>query len=100
MFERFLENGMKHLSEKLSELTVALTAQSQANGEAIAKVLEGQADRRELCGKRGAEIETLQYSDEEQWKAITDLRRLVWMGAGGLTVVNTLLILAAKLILG
>jgi hypothetical protein len=100
MFEQFLETGMKHLSEKLSELTVALTAQSQANGAAITKVLDGQADRRELCGKRGIQIEVLQDSDEVQWTAITDLRRLVWMGAGGLMVVNTLLIVAAKLILG
>lgn len=89
LFEKFLENGMKHLSEKLTELTEALTAQSRANGEAIGKVLDGQAERRELCGKRGAMIEALQESDEEQWKKldvmtarVDNLYKHLWMAVG------------------
>ena len=83
-FERFLAESMKNLGDKLATLAEAVTAQSKANGEAIAKVLEGQADRRELCGRQGARIDNLEQSDEEQWKAINETRKAVWMGRGAM----------------
>lgn len=99
-FEKMFENGMKHLSERLGDLTKVLTAQNEATKEILDRVVEGQAQRRELCGQRGAQIDALEKSDDAQWGAITDLRRLVWMGFGGLTVVNTLILLLAKWLMG
>lgn len=90
-FEKLFESGMKHLGERLADLTKVLTSQNEATKEILDRVVEGQAQRRELCGQRGAEIDSLQRSDDAQWKAITDLRRLVWMGAGGFTLVNVLI---------
>ena len=83
-FEKFLAESMKNLGDKLATLAEAVTAQSKANGEAIAKVLEGQANRRELCGRQGARIDNLEQSDEEQWTAINEMRKAVWMGRGAM----------------
>ena len=83
-FEKFLAESMKNLGDKLAELAEAVTAQSKANGEAISKVLERQANRGELCGRQGARIENLEQSDDEQWLAINEMRKAVWMGRGAM----------------
>ena len=83
-FEKFLAESMKNLGDKLADLADAVTAQSKSNGEAIAKVLEGQAGRRELCGRQGARIENLEQSDNEQWTAINEMRKAVWTGRGAM----------------
>jgi len=82
MFERFLRQSMESLGNRLAELAEALTSQSKANGEAIHKVLANQADRRELCGQQNARLDNLESSDKDQWTAINDLRKYVWVGVG------------------
>lgn len=82
MFERFLQQSMESLGDRLAQLAEALTSQSKSNGEAIAKVLANQADRRELCGQQNARLDNLESSDKDQWKAIDDLRKYVWIGVG------------------
>lgn len=82
MFERFLQQSMESLGNRLADLAEALTSQSKANGEAINKVLANQADSRELCGQQGARLDNLEVSDKDQWRAINDLRKYVWIGVG------------------
>jgi hypothetical protein len=95
LFEKLLQNSIDNLAEKIGEGVEALRLQSVENGNAIKLVLENQSAKRELCGKQGARIDALENSNNAQWGAITDLRRLVWMGAGGLVVVQLVITVGA-----
>lgn len=81
-FEKLIENGLENLGDRLQQLAEALTSQSRANGDAIRQVLENQADRRELCGKQNARLNTLEESDRDQWLAINEVRKYIWIGFG------------------
>lgn len=90
-FEKLIENGLANLGDRLQQLAEALTSQSAANGKAIGQVLENQADRRELCGRQNARLDGLEKSDVDQWTAITELRKYMWIGVG--------IVIAAQVIL-
>lgn len=90
-FEKLIENGLTNLGDRLQQLAEALTSQSAANGKAIGQVLENQADRRELCGRQNARLDGLEKSDGDQWTAITELRKYMWIGVG--------IVIAAQVIL-
>lgn len=82
MFEKMLMTAIDNLAEKFSEGIKIMTSASSANGADLKKVLENQGERRELCGKQGARIASLEVSDRDQWKAIDDTRKKVWIGMG------------------
>lgn len=90
-FEKLIENGLANLGDRLQQLAEALTSQSAANGKAIGQVLENQADRRELCGRQNARLDGLEKSDADQWIAITEIRKYMWIGVG--------IVLAAQVVL-
>lgn len=81
-FEKLIENGLTNLGDRLQQLAEALTAQSRANGDDIRRVLDNQSKRGELCGKQNARLDGLEKSDGDQWTAITELRKYMWIGVG------------------
>lgn len=82
MFEKMMMTAIQTLADKISEGIHVMTSAATSNGQDLKQVLENQADRRELCGKQGARITSLEVSDRDQWKAIDDTRKKVWLGMG------------------
>ena len=98
MFERMLTSSIDNLAEKFSQWAEEQGKQSAANGVALQKVLDNQADRRELCGKQGSRIDALVSSDTDQWEAINYTRKMVNIGIG-LVLCGQLLVAAVGAIL-
>lgn len=88
MFEKLMTQSIDNLAAKISEGIQIMTTAASDNGKDLQKVLENQADRRELCGKQGARITALEASDRDQWKTIGDTQKKVWVGMGVLTALQ------------
>lgn len=102
-FEQMLRGSVEALTTKIGEGLKMLSEQSAANGKSLAQVLENQSDRRALCAKQDERIKAQERSSEtnsgehkEFWRAINQLRIYVYMGLGGVVVINGLLALYVK----
>jgi len=94
MFEKFLEQGLANLNEKLSSIAEALQEQNVTSAKKMDHLMESQGQRRELCGQRGAEIVALQKSDVSQWEEhrltrekLSEQSKIIWRREGMLVVV-------------
>lgn len=92
IFEKMIQQSLDNLGKTIAEGISCLTKQAAKQNEALQKVLENQADRRELCGKQCARLDALEESNEQQWSAITDLRKVVWMALGGAVLVQVVIV--------
>lgn len=88
MFEQMIQLKLDNLCKTIGDGIACLTKQAAENSRALQRVLENQAERRELCGKQCARLDALEESEEQQWQAITDLRKTVWMALGGAVLVQ------------
>ena len=107
-FERLIFSGMESLSEQIKVLAEAIRAQNKENSDALAKVLNNQSDRRELCGQQTARIvgleskvaaeraETLD-ARKEVWAAINKLKFYVYTGVGIIIAINAIAVLMVKM---
>jgi len=95
-FERLWQQSIDNLSANIKTGIESLNKQSSENGAALTLVLRNQADRRELCGKQGARIDGAEVDIVNLWKTVSALRKLVYMAAGGLLVVQFILTVAAS----
>lgn len=77
-FERMIERALAGLGDQITKLAEAVTAQSKANGDSLAKVLSNQADRRELCGQQNARIDNLEKRADTRDKASDDQHADLW----------------------
>jgi len=99
---------MESLSEQIKVLAEAIRAQNKENSDALAKVLNNQSDRRELCGQQTARIvgleskvaaeraETLD-ARKEIWAAINKLKFYVYTGVGIIIAINAIAVLMVKM---
>jgi len=94
-FEKMLQQSIDNLAKNICDGVAALNAQSAANGASIDRVLENQADRRELCGKQGARINSAEEDIRNLWKSTSGLRRFVYMAVGGLIVLQVIVTVGA-----
>ncbi len=94
-FEKMFQQSIDNLAESIRAGIASLAQQSVANGDDLSQVLKNQADRRELCGKQGARLDGAEDDIRNIWKVTADLRRLVYMFAGGLVVVQVLVTVGA-----
>lgn len=92
IFERLVAQSIENLTSKISEGIEALNSQSAANGDSIRLVLENQSARKEMCGKQTARVDNLIKSDEDQWTAINETRKTVWIGIGIIGVVQIVIV--------
>lgn len=105
MFERFLEQGLANLNEKLTTIAEVLQEQNTISSQKMDHLAESQGARRELCGQRGAEIAALQSSDSAQWEelrgnrvSMTELNRVIWKREGALVLMSGLFSAAVTLL--
>lgn len=106
-FERMIERALDGIEQQIEKLTVAMAAQSKQNAEAIAKILENQSDRREVCGTQSAKIEAIDKrvtaeraetleARKEIWAAINRQRAIVYVGMGILAALQFVATLISK----
>lgn len=109
LFEQMMQKSIDTLAERIGEGIRALTEQSRANGAALQLVLDNQSSRRELCGRQDERLRTLEAEAEalwrghekaqaDLWEAVNALRRYVYMGLGGVFVINAVGLIALKLL--
>ena len=65
IFEQMMHQSIDNLAEKLTEGIRVFSEQSANNGNMLQKVLENQADRREMCGKQTMKLEQCEHDIEE-----------------------------------
>jgi len=94
IFQEMIRQGLANLNEKLANIAEALKEQNETSARKMDQVMESQSERRELCGKRGAEIVALQQSDTSQWEELrrqresnSQLAKVVWKREGALVIV-------------
>lgn len=106
-FERMIESMFERLGDRMAEMAGMMAEQNKANAEAVAKILENQSDRREICGRQNARLEALEAkvaaersetleARKEIWSAINNLRFYVFMGIGIVVALQALLVLVIK----
>ena len=106
-FERMIESMFERLGDRMAEMARMMAEQNKANAEAVAKILENQSDRREICGRQNARLEALEAkvaaersetleARKEIWSAINKLRFYVFMGIGIVVALQALLVLVIK----
>ena len=106
-FERMIESMFERLGYRMAEMAGMMAEQNKANAEAVAKILENQSDRREICGRQNARLEALEAkvaaersetleARKEIWSAINKLRFYVFMGIGIVVALQALLVLVIR----
>lgn len=106
-FERMIESMFERLGDRMAEMARMMAEQNKANAEAVAKILENQSNRREICGRQNARLEALEAkvaaersetleARKEIWSAINKLRFYVFMGIGIVVALQALLVLVIK----
>ena len=106
-FERMIESMFERLGDRMAEMARMMAEQNKTNAEAVAKILENQSDRREICGRQNARLEALEAkvaaersetleARKEIWSAINMLRFYVFMGIGIVVALQALLVLVIK----
>lgn len=106
-FERMIESMFERLGDRMAEMARMMAEQNKTNTEAVAKILENQSDRREICGRQNAHLEALEAkvaaersetleARKEIWSAINKLRFYVFMGIGIVVALQALLVLVIK----
>lgn len=95
MFEKMMQESIENLADRIGDGIKLLTEQSKANGEALAQVLAGQADRRAMCATQDGRINACEAANERcqkdrdaLWDATNKLRYYVYAGVGISLVVN------------
>jgi len=106
-FERMIESMFERLGDRMAEMARMMAEQNKTNAEAVAKILENQSDRREICGRQNARLEALEAkvaaersetleARKEIWSAINKLSFYVFMGIGIVVALQALLVLVIK----
>ena len=106
-FERMIGNMMENLGDQMEQMIEVVKEQSKANADALARLLEAQSARRELCGQQNARLDAIEKSrvsersemieaHKEIWSAINKLRFYVFIGVGVVVALNALLVLVVK----
>ena len=93
MFQKFLEQGLSNVNDRLAAIVEALHEQNIASEKKFDYLVERQGERRELCGKRGAEIVALQQSDASQWEELrlqretnAEMNKVLWKREGAMVL--------------
>lgn len=106
-FERMIGNMMENLGDQMEQMIEVVKEQSKANADALAKLLEAQSARRELCGQQNARIDAIEKSrasersemleaHKEIWSTINKIKGIVFTGVGIIVTLNALLVLVIK----
>jgi len=102
-FEELIKGSIESLAREIRDGIRAVAEQSRSNGAVLTQVVEGQARRRETCAAQVVRIgnmeDALAVNDEHHrafWKEINALKKFVYMGLGGVLVLNALLVLAVR----
>ena len=106
-FERMIGNMMENLGDQMEQMIEVVKEQSKANADALAKLLEAQSARRELCGQQNARLDAIEKSrtsersemleaHKEIWSTINKIKVIVFTGVGIIVTLNALLVLVIK----
>lgn len=106
-FERMIGNMMKNLGDQMEQMIEVVKEQSKANADALARLLEAQSARRELCGQQNARLDAIEKSrasersemleeHKEIWSTINKIKVIVFTGVGIIVTLNALLVLVIK----
>lgn len=106
-FERMIGNMMENLGDQMERMIEVVKEQSKANADALAKLLEAQSARREICGQQNARLDAIEKSrvsersemieaHKEIWSTINKIKVIVFTGVGIIVTLNALLVLVIK----
>ena len=98
---------MENLGDQMEQMIEVVKEQSKANADALAKLLEAQSARRELCGQQNARLDAIEKSrvsgraemleaHKEIWSTINKIKVIVFTGVGIIVTINALLVLVIK----